>query len=79
MQLYAFGITKDIIGEAILSFPIQEDSIQVQELKALLFKKFPDLLRLPSFAISVNLLYASDETWVNKEDEIALIPPVSGG
>lgn len=79
MKIHAFGIAKDITGAAQIDFPVEETFVKVKDLKNLLYQKYPDLINLPSMAISVNLFYATEETLVNKHDEVALIPPVSGG
>ncbi|GGF50375.1 MoaD/ThiS family protein [Echinicola rosea] len=79
MKIHTFGAAKDITGSAMIEFPVEETFVKVKDLKSLLFQKYPDLVKLPSLAVSVNLFYASEETIVNKHDEVALIPPVSGG
>lgn len=79
MKIQAFGAAKDITGSALIDFPIEDTFVKVSDLKNLLYQKYPDLTNLPSLAISVNLFYASEDTLVNKHDEVALIPPVSGG
>ncbi|GAB3649658.1 hypothetical protein GCM10028791_15580 [Echinicola sediminis] len=79
MKIHAFGAAKDITGAALIDFPVEETFVKVKDLKNLLYQKYPDLINLPSLAVSVNLFYATEETLVNKHDEVALIPPVSGG
>ncbi|GGZ29083.1 molybdopterin converting factor small subunit [Echinicola pacifica] len=79
MKIHAFGAAKDITGSSLIDFPVEETFVKVKDLKSLLYAKYPDLTNLPSLAISVNLFYASEDTMVNKHDEVALIPPVSGG
>lgn len=79
MKIHAFGIAKDITGAEQIDFPIEDTFVKVKDLKGLLYQKYPDLINLPSMAISVNLFYATEDTLVNKHDEVALIPPVSGG
>ncbi|MBD8487988.1 MoaD/ThiS family protein [Echinicola sp. CAU 1574] len=79
MKIHAFGVAKEITGAAMIDFPVDETFVKVKDLKNLLYRQYPDLINLPSLAISVNLFYASEDTLVNKHDEVALIPPVSGG
>ncbi|MGB5370890.1 MAG: MoaD/ThiS family protein [Flavobacteriaceae bacterium] len=40
---------------------------------------YPDLGRLSSIAVAVNSEYAKDDLVLQQGDEIAIIPPVSGG
>jgi molybdopterin synthase sulfur carrier subunit len=51
----------------------------VGQLKTYLSELFPALKDLSSLAVAVNSNYASDKTPISETDEIALIPPVSGG
>ena len=77
MNLKVFGVARDIMGGGDVSLA---DSIQnVGELRALLLNRYPKLKELNSLLIAVNQKYASDEVSVTETDEIAVIPPVSGG
>lgn len=79
MKIISFGITKDITGSLFLDFNAGENPVSIAKLKEGLFNKFPELQNLSTLSIAVNNKYASDETMVNSLDEVALIPPVSGG
>lgn len=78
LELLLFGITKDIIGESPFSFEI-EDAGTADDLMKDLINSYPKLKDLNSIAIAVNGEYAQSTTVLKTEDEIALIPPVSGG
>ncbi|MGB5648313.1 MAG: MoaD/ThiS family protein [Muriicola sp.] len=81
MTILLFGITRDIVGNASFSIPVNESSTleNVGELKMYLTDQFPAFNELSSLAIAVNSNYATDSTLIAANDEIALIPPVSGG
>ena len=84
MNILLFGVTKDIIGSPSLSIPTsafagKENPNTVGELRDFLGQTYPELQKLSSLAIAVNNNYANDEKEINSFDEIALIPPVSGG
>ncbi|MFD2585606.1 MoaD/ThiS family protein [Croceitalea marina] len=84
MTILLFGVTKDIVGSPSLSIPtasVTGRSIPktVRELRSFLNKSYPELGKLSSLAIAVNNSYAQDDEQINSYDEIALIPPVSGG
>lgn len=49
------------------------------DLKAALEQQFPRLKQLRSYMIAVNNEYAQDGGPITEADEIAIIPPVSGG
>lgn len=80
MEVLLFGIAKDIVGSS--SYIIGENVVMptsVAELKQRLTTDFPELGKLSSLAVAVNSEYAEDRVLLHGQDEIALIPPVSGG
>ncbi len=80
MEVLLFGIAKDIVGQS--SFRFNEGEIvpaSVSELKDRLKGSFPELGKLSSLAVAVNSVYAEDGDSLRHDDEIAIIPPVSGG
>lgn len=84
MTILLFGVTKDIVGSPSLSIPAKTLTGKripktVKELRLFLGSAYPGLSNLSSLAIAVNNNYAKDEQEINSYDEIALIPPVSGG
>lgn len=76
--ILAFGIAKDIFNGASRELEVP-DGITVTELKTRLEIKYPELKKLSSCLIAVNNAYADDDLVIHPEDEIAIIPPVSGG
>ncbi|WBU88977.1 MoaD/ThiS family protein [Cellulophaga omnivescoria] len=80
MKILLFGITKDIIGSSVLDITnFTNTQKTVRDLHSYLQKTYPDLKKLSSLAIAVNNSYAEESTTLKETDEIALIPPVSGG
>ena len=77
-QLLLFGITKDIIGNSPFSIRLEGEN-SAGNLKKVLINSYPRLKDLNSIAVAVNGEYAEESTIINPGDEIALIPPVSGG
>ncbi|TYP94462.1 molybdopterin synthase sulfur carrier subunit [Sphingobacterium allocomposti] len=78
INVLAFGIAKEIVGRPKEVLDVS-DGITAGELKVLLEEKYPDLLKLRSYFLAVNEEYATEEQSIKADDEIALIPPVSGG
>ena len=74
----AFGITKDIIGDKDTVMEIASHAT-VKDLKLVLEAAYPDLKTLKSLFIAVNSVYADEQLQLKEADEVALIPPVSGG
>lgn len=78
LKILAFGITKDIFGASEKELDVQ-DGLNVSQLKEMLERDFPQLVKLKSYFIAVNEEYAEDDQVIVSTDEIAIIPPVSGG
>ncbi|MFP2997139.1 MoaD/ThiS family protein [Spongiivirga sp. MCCC 1A20706] len=80
MNILLFGIAKDIVGQSVLEVEDGANSPRtVGELKNYIVQQYPKFQELSSLAIAVNSNYASDMMKVNDGDEVAIIPPVSGG
>lgn len=78
VKILLFGITRQIIGESNLVIELDEHA-KVSDLLDAVTSKYDDLDDLSSLMVAVNNEYASHDTEINEKDEIALIPPVSGG
>lgn len=76
MRILLFGIAKDIAGAPVIT---AEGVTSVAALRTWLYTKYPQLEHLRSLMIAVNKVYANDEDALQPGDEIAVIPPVSGG
>ena len=78
MKVLAFVIVKEIFNNSTVDVDLT-DGVTVEKLKTLLEKKYPRLNQLGSYMISVNNEYATMNYVIQKGDEVAIIPPVSGG
>ena len=78
IDILAFGIAKDIIQSRTLPMDLPE-GVTVGDLKAKLTAQFPDFEKLKSLAIAVNTEYRTDDFSLSENDEVVIIPPVSGG
>ena len=78
MKILAFGIVKEILGSGSIDIA-PDEGMTVEGLKAKLEQQFPALKKLSSFMIAVNNEYADGNRIISAKDEIAIIPPVSGG
>lgn len=79
MKIISFGVTKDITGSLFIDFDAGENKVSIAEFKERLFRKYPALGNLAALSFAVNNEYTTIETVVGNDDEVALIPPVSGG
>ncbi len=80
MVVFLFGIAKDIVGKSELDLSAFERKLNsVEELICFMNDSYPEFSKLSSLAVAVNGEYASNGVLLDSNDEIALIPPVSGG
>jgi len=78
ISVLLFGITRDITGQSAVSVPLA-DGNRVGDLLLQLQQQYPRLADIRSLLIAVNGEYAEPDMVINSRDEVALIPPVSGG
>jgi MoaE-MoaD fusion protein len=79
VRLLFFGMLKDLAGKpgAVMELP---DGGTVADLLAACEAGLPEIHgMIASLAVAVNQRYSSAETVLKNEDEVALLPPVSGG
>ena len=83
MTLLLFGIAREIVGAPALELRGHDASgappSTVAELHARLTARYPELGALGSLRYAVNQAFAAGDTAIGPADELALIPPVSGG
>jgi len=78
IKLLAFGIAKDILKGQHLEMTIPEGAT-VGDLKTILKKEYPDFQKLVSLSLAVDENYQTDAFALKENQEIVIIPPVSGG
>ena len=79
IRVLLFGVLKDLAGQSLIDadFPNGSSVAAVLENSAVAWPRIRTLL--PSIAVAVNREYAKPETKLADGDEVALLPPVSGG
>lgn len=77
IRVKLFGIAKDIVGDSKLE--IDDGINSVPLLLSFLKQNYPDFNKLNSLLVAINSEYADHDAMISAEDEIAIIPPVSGG
>lgn len=71
----AFGHVKEVLGSVL---EVNMESIDVKSLREYLQNEYPTIV-WSTVAIAINSQYALDQEQIEQGDEVALIPPVSGG
>jgi len=78
IDILFFGIARDYAGSRNLKYDFPEQT-NVRLIRTTLEQKYPALKGLKRYAVAVNNEYASDDVFVKEGDEVAILPPVSGG
>ncbi len=77
IKLVAYGVARDIINQKTIDFELSGST--VSDLRQALFAQYPEFEKLNSMRFAVNDMYKEEDELIQAEDEVILIPPVSGG
>ena len=79
IEVKLFAVAKEIAQAE--TFQMESDGpISIAEVREKMASAFPELARvLGHTRFAVNAAYATDQQLVSDSDEVAIIPPVSGG
>ena len=79
VRVLFFGVLKDLVGRAEDSLSLPEPAV-LRDVLTYYEARIPELKTLSSsIAMSINRQYAPPESKLQPQDEVALLPPVSGG
>jgi len=80
INIKLFGILRERMKSNNLDIPIKDNSILLKDLKKYLLELYPALnVDDVDFVFAVNRVIINEDVTISSQDEIALIPPVSGG
>ncbi len=79
IKVRLFAILREVVGEREITITVPS-GVTVSYLNNEILKKYPQLNSFSNkFVTSVNYKVTSGDTIITSSDEIALLPPVSGG
>ena len=78
VRLIAFGIAKDILQAKQIEIELNSGDT-LSALRQILVQRYPEFLKLKSLSFAVGVNYQDDTYCLNENDEVVIIPPVSGG
>lgn len=78
IKVLGFGIVREIFGNQSVEIDIDE-GLTVSGLREILESGFPKMSTLKSYMIALDEEYADEDQVISNLNEIAVIPPVSGG
>jgi sulfur-carrier protein len=82
LKIKSFSILREIIGkeQMTLLLPRKDEATTVADLRVRILELYPAIsAERIVMAIAVNAKIANDKSIINDFDEIALLPPISGG
>ena len=80
LNIKLFGILREKMDSNNLLVSIYDTSISLKELRKYLEELYPSLgLNEINFVFAVNKVICNEDMNVKTSDEIAIIPPISGG
>jgi len=79
LSIKLFASLRQVMSSDEIKIDI-DNEITVSQMKKIVFETFPNLKKSSiQFFVAVNHKYATDSVVIDAMDEVALIPPVSGG
>jgi len=78
LSVRLFASIREALGSNAVTIDLP-DAASVRALLAALTERFPQMRDLPAAMVSVNLEYVGEDHVLHENDQVALIPPVSGG
>lgn len=82
LKVKSFAILREIIGkeQTTLQLPRKDEGTTVADLRIRILELYPEISaqKIP-VGIAVNAKMVHDKSIINDFDEIALLPPISGG
>jgi molybdopterin converting factor subunit 1 len=79
VEVWLFARARDLAGIPALSVDLPEGA-RVAELRSSLIVRVPALaVLLPRCSVAVGEEFAGDDTVLSPNDEVAILPPISGG
>jgi len=80
LKIRLFGILREKMDSDDLIISIHDTSISLKKLRKYLEELYPSLgLNEINFVFAVNKVICNEDITVKSSDEIAIIPPISGG
>jgi len=77
INIKCFGIAKEIVGNDVAF--IESSTTSVADLRHRMNEQYKAFTQIKGYMVAVNQEYAIDSQIINADDEVAIIPPVSGG
>ena len=75
-----FAYCRELVGKETIKLKLKDKTTTVGDVRMMIIEMYPSLSSLSRvFFVAVNHKLANDDTIINDHDEVAILPPVSGG
>ncbi len=78
VKILFFGIVRDIVGENSMELELNQE-MSIKNIQQILKEKYSGLTDIENYAVAVNEEYVNGAFFIQENDVLAIIPPVSGG
>ncbi|MCX8173077.1 MAG: molybdopterin converting factor subunit 1 [Thermoplasmata archaeon] len=78
IRIKYFAGLRDITGRESETIDVKEKT-RIADILKMVYSKYPDMRKTAEIIVARNRQYADENERVEDGDEIALLPPVSGG
>lgn len=78
VKLIAYGVAREIIQSRHMELELNAGDT-LASLRQVLVRRYPELAKLKSLSFAVGVNYQDDSYSLHENDEVVIIPPVSGG
>ncbi len=80
LKIKLFAGLREHINKDNITIAINKSSVRVKDVKAFMSEKYPEIKQLlKKTRVAVDSEFVDDNVLIDKNNEIALIPPVAGG
>lgn len=79
VKVKLFASSREFLGKDEIMVSLPPGQSTVHHLRKKILELYPSLSNKPAFVVAVNRRVADDSTAVSHQDEVAILPPVSGG
>ncbi len=78
VRIKLFAVSRELVGKDEITVRLAKQTT-VGDLRKMILQMHPALSTRVPFMIAVNHKVADDSTPISQQDEVAILPPVSGG
>lgn len=78
VKIKLFAMCRELIGKDQITLKLK-NQMTVGDIRKKILKLYPVLSRRTQFVVAVNYVIVDEITPISEKDEVAILPPVSGG